>query len=115
MVTQANYSARPAAKGATRWQGKKLGRRSGVNLESQIKKAIDLTEVAISRIANTERLRSQIDAPDQKISASGSPVTSYEKWCRWAIPQANEIAPRYPYSIFSNESDIVICTSKHSR
>ena len=36
MVTQANYSARPAAEGAARWQRKKLGRRSGINLESQM-------------------------------------------------------------------------------
>jgi len=59
-----------------------------------IQKRIDLTEVAISRIANAERLRSLIDAFDQKISVSGHPVTGYEKWRRWAIQQANEIDPR---------------------
>lgn len=69
-------------------------RRHEEEVQRLIQKRIDLTEVAISRIANAERLRSLIDAFDQKISASGHPVTGYEKWRRWAIQQANEIDPR---------------------
>jgi hypothetical protein len=69
-------------------------RRHEEEVQRLIQKRIDLTEVAVSRIANAERLRGLIDAFDQKISASGHPVTGYEKWRRWAIQQANEIDPR---------------------
>lgn len=57
-------------------------------------KRIDLTDQALDRISQADRLRSLIAAFDEKVRHAKTPVAGYDHWRQWAVQHAQETDPR---------------------